>query len=189
MQTKGEKVRADIVAAANQLFYRKGFRATSFADIAVDAGIPKGNFYFHFKTKDALLDAVIDDRLGRLQAQLETWRNDIADPRERLRRAVRMIENDQSNLLEYGCPIGTLIAELIKTHARQKAHLAKMLDLIEAWMTEQIEQLSYEPANARQIARRFVRNMQGAAVLIAAYGQPDVIAQTVREIDREIDGL
>ncbi|HEY7886322.1 MAG TPA: helix-turn-helix domain-containing protein, partial [Cellvibrionaceae bacterium] len=57
--TMGEK----IVAAADRLFYERGFDATSFADIAEAVQISRGNFYYHFKTKDDILDAVIARRL------------------------------------------------------------------------------------------------------------------------------
>ncbi len=52
-----------IVQAADQLFYRQGFEHTSFSDIADDVQISRGNFYYHFKTKDEILDAVINVRL------------------------------------------------------------------------------------------------------------------------------
>ncbi|MGI9514997.1 MAG: TetR/AcrR family transcriptional regulator, partial [Anderseniella sp.] len=44
--------RDHIVAAASQLFYRQGYEHTSFADIAGAVRISRGNFYYHFKTKD-----------------------------------------------------------------------------------------------------------------------------------------
>jgi TetR/AcrR family transcriptional regulator, transcriptional repressor for nem operon len=59
---RGAENRERIVAAADRLFYERGFQATSFSDIAEAAGVPKGNFYYYFKTKDALLEGVIDWR-------------------------------------------------------------------------------------------------------------------------------
>ncbi|MDD9913854.1 MAG: helix-turn-helix domain containing protein, partial [Rhodospirillaceae bacterium] len=37
------------------LFYRHGFDHTSFADIAEAVQISRGNFYYHFRTKDDIL--------------------------------------------------------------------------------------------------------------------------------------
>ena len=59
--------RDQIVDAADQLFYQQGFEHTSFADIANAVNISRGNFYYHFKTKDDILDAVIDLRLANTQ--------------------------------------------------------------------------------------------------------------------------
>ena len=46
--------RAQIVEAADQLFYERGFEHTSFADIAAQVQISRGNFYYHFRTKDEI---------------------------------------------------------------------------------------------------------------------------------------
>ena len=51
--------REHIVRAADELFYKQGFEHTSFADVAHAVGISRGNFYYHFKTKDEILAAVI----------------------------------------------------------------------------------------------------------------------------------
>ena len=49
----GEKpTRDQIVQAADRLFYRQGYEHTSFSDIADAVQISRGNFYYHFKTKD-----------------------------------------------------------------------------------------------------------------------------------------
>jgi AcrR family transcriptional regulator len=53
-----EKKKAIIEAAIN-LFAQKGFSSTSVQEIASEAGISKGAFYLHFKSKDALLLAIL----------------------------------------------------------------------------------------------------------------------------------
>ncbi|MEK9971095.1 MAG: helix-turn-helix domain-containing protein, partial [Ferrovibrio sp.] len=47
--------RDDIVEAADGLIYRRGYDHTSFADIADAVRISRGNFYYHFRTKDEIL--------------------------------------------------------------------------------------------------------------------------------------
>ena len=60
--------------AADRLFYRQGYEHTSFADIADAVRISRGNFYYHFKTKDEILDAVIDGAARqRPSATLARW--------------------------------------------------------------------------------------------------------------------
>ncbi|HSX63230.1 MAG TPA: helix-turn-helix domain-containing protein, partial [Pseudoxanthomonas sp.] len=49
--------RDHIVEAADQLFYQQGYERTSFSDIAEAVQISRGNFYYHFKSKDEILDA------------------------------------------------------------------------------------------------------------------------------------
>lgn len=189
MSEKGDAIRIQIIDAANRLFYQRGFQATSFADLARESGVPKGNYYFHFKSKEALLEAVIDARIERLQSQLDQWTQTIADPKERLRRAIRMIEEEQDALQAYGCPIGTLVAELVKSHPAQKRQLAEMLQMIEAWMAKQIVAVTRSKAQARQQARTMLARMQGAATLVAAYEKADVIQEAIADLDLAIDGL
>ena len=69
--------RERIVEQADVLFYERGYEATSLADIAAPLGLSRGNFYYHFKTKDEILDAVIDLRLSRTACLLYT--SDAAD--------------------------------------------------------------------------------------------------------------
>src|SRR3954471_19250608 len=56
----GNRRRALIVGAA-KLFRRKGFAATSTRDIAAAAGMQSGSPFYHFKSKQALLYAVMDE--------------------------------------------------------------------------------------------------------------------------------
>ena len=48
-----------LVEAATIMFYQHGVTCTTLADIAERAEVPLGNIYYHFRTKDALVEAVI----------------------------------------------------------------------------------------------------------------------------------
>jgi AcrR family transcriptional regulator len=58
--TKGERTRAALVQAAIARFARDGYRATTLASIAEDAGISPTAVYRHFPDKDAMFEAAID---------------------------------------------------------------------------------------------------------------------------------
>ncbi|MCK5334822.1 MAG: TetR/AcrR family transcriptional regulator, partial [Gammaproteobacteria bacterium] len=62
MSNKKQSRREDIIAIANRLVYTKGFNQTSFADIADELGITKGNLHYHFNSKNELLQAIITFR-------------------------------------------------------------------------------------------------------------------------------
>jgi AcrR family transcriptional regulator len=49
----------EIMDAANQLFYLKGYQQTSVEEIIKKAGIAKGTFYYYFKSKEDILDAIV----------------------------------------------------------------------------------------------------------------------------------
>ena len=57
---QGTGKRERLIAAARQVLYEHGIEQATLADIAVAAEVPLGNVYYYFKTKDALVSAVIE---------------------------------------------------------------------------------------------------------------------------------
>jgi TetR/AcrR family transcriptional regulator, transcriptional repressor for nem operon len=51
---KGEETRDRILAAATELIHKRGFKETGLSDILAASGVPKGSFYFYFKSKEDL---------------------------------------------------------------------------------------------------------------------------------------
>lgn len=61
--------RREILDAALDLFAERGFHATSMRALARAVGVRESAIYHHFSSKEALLEAVLDDRV-RLRVQL-----------------------------------------------------------------------------------------------------------------------
>jgi AcrR family transcriptional regulator len=57
-QSRSEHTRLDLVRSAAELFDRNGFFGTTLIDVSNAAGVTKGAFYFHFKSKDELGGAI-----------------------------------------------------------------------------------------------------------------------------------
>ncbi len=57
---KGEKRKLELLQIAYSLFLAKGYENTSVDEIIAQAGMAKGTFYYYFRTKEQLLDEVID---------------------------------------------------------------------------------------------------------------------------------
>jgi len=53
------------------LFWRQGYEATGVAQIQAEAGVLPGSFYFFFKSKEALLLAVLDRYMEILTRRFE----------------------------------------------------------------------------------------------------------------------
>jgi TetR/AcrR family acrAB operon transcriptional repressor len=68
-QTSGES-RQLILTAAAELFATKGYRQTTFADVAERSGISRGSIPWHFGSKEGLLLAVLERSVDLLQASL-----------------------------------------------------------------------------------------------------------------------
>ena len=60
---KGLETRERIVDVAVRFIARNGARGTSLADIAAEAGVSQTGLLYHFRTKEALLNAVMDRHL------------------------------------------------------------------------------------------------------------------------------
>ncbi len=103
-----QTTRNHIVEAADELFYRQGYEHTSFSDIADIVRISRGNFYYHFKTKDEILDAVIKARLAATQSMLERWEIEGKHPADRIRSFIHILVANRADIVRYGCPVGTL---------------------------------------------------------------------------------
>ena len=181
MPKKGEETRDRIVEAANDLFYKQGFNKTSFAHIAESSGVPKGNFYFYFKTKDNLLDAVIEDRLTRLRDLLTSWETAEADPHARLDRLAGMLPSEMGFISRYGCPVGSLIAELGKSQPEKMAHARETFELLLAWSERQFAELVGSD-EASMLARRLLARMQGMAMLSHAFADEAWVEEETADI-------
>ena len=72
-----EERRTEILDAAQELFFRKGFDETSVNDILEKVGVSKGTFYYYFESKMALLDQMAERQAHHHLAQ---WRTIIDDP-------------------------------------------------------------------------------------------------------------
>lgn len=55
-----DHARQHILLAAARLFHRRGYPASTMRDIAFEADMKAGSIYYHFKSKDELLDEVLD---------------------------------------------------------------------------------------------------------------------------------
>lgn len=65
---EAEERKNEILDVAERLFGTKGFDGTSTADILNEIGIARGTLYYHFKSKEDILDAMIDRMTGSLVA-------------------------------------------------------------------------------------------------------------------------
>ncbi|MBB4980737.1 MULTISPECIES: TetR/AcrR family transcriptional regulator [Streptomyces] len=172
--------RAQIVDAANRLFYVKGFEHTSFAAIAETVGISRGNFYHHFKSKDEILGAVIEARLQSTRAMLAEWDRDEPGPAERVRRFVEIVIANGADIQDFGCPVGTLTNELAKLGHPARPQAVAVFDLFRTWLRAQFEELGLA-VEADDLAMHVLAFSQGAATLSNAFHDGEFVR---REVDR-----
>lgn len=188
MIAKGQDNQQKIVDAANELFYQRGYNQTSFAEIAEAAGIPKGNFYYYFKSKDDLLAAVIAKRIQQISPMLAEWDSQYKQPKERLRRFISMLLNSEEDLVRYGCPMGSLNVELSKTQLAMQSKAKEMFCMFVDWLMRQFDALGHG-GEARQLALHLMARAQGISLIANVYSDPAFLRHEVEQINRWIDEL
>jgi len=178
--------RDQIIAAADQLFYRNGFEHTSFAHIAEAVNISRGNFYYHFKTKDEILAAVINLRLADKRAMLEQWEIEDKNPAERIRSFIKILILNRAKIIRFGCPLGTLTTELTKLDHSAQEDANRLFTLFRSWLTQQFQALGYNN-RADELAMHLLARSQGVATLANAFTDEKFIRQEVKHLYEWLD--
>lgn len=188
MAREHSKQQQHIIQTVDQLIYEKGFNVMSFKDIAEACGLSKGNLYYYFKTKDELLKAVIDYRLDNMQNMLKDWEQEFPTALERLQRYVQIMINETSQVIYYGCPMGSLNTELAKGQPELQAISRAQFDLFKSWLKKQFKQFIADKA-AEHYALRLMARTQGVVVIAQAYQDKRFIKREAEEINQWLAGL
>ncbi len=176
-----EPARDRILTAANKLFYAEGIRAVSLDTIAEKAGITKKTVYYHFKSKDDLIEAYL---ASRDQPNLKLFRKWYSEAEgglpEKVEAIFRQIAKNARHPKWKGCGFLRTAAELANMpgHPAMKvgsAHKKKF----EAWMAEEFEAAGLD--GAASLARHVVLLLDGAfsTILVhrdAAYAEAAGVA-------------
>jgi AcrR family transcriptional regulator len=117
--------RAELLRAAARLFVEKGFEATTTRDIAQAAGMRSGSPFYHFRSKQELLKAVMIEGLESGHSRMQAAIDGITDPVQRLRVLIR---THLGNLLEGDCHAPMLLNESRSLEAAAQAQIAAAFD-------------------------------------------------------------
>lgn len=180
--------RDQIIEAADQLFYRQGYEHTSFSDIANAVQISRGNFYYHFKAKDEILDAVINVRLANTRKMLEQWEIEGEKPEDRIRSFIHILIGNRAKIKRYGCPVGTLCTELAKLNHASQSEANRLFTLFRTWLRKQFRAMGRK-ADADVLAMHVLAFSQGVATLANTFHDEKFIRQEVKQMEDWLDSL
>lgn len=163
-----------LIEVARQLFWEKGYQATSVAEILAGAGANSGSLYHHFDTKQDLLVAVLEryrDGIGPMLLE-PAWRG-IVDPIEKI---LALLGGYRRQLLasdfRLGCPIGNLALEIAEPDPPVRDRIAGNFD---RWTDAVVECLASaelqlpDGVSPRAQARLVLAAMEGAVMLARSY--------------------
>ena len=188
MPRKSERTRQRIIQAANRLFYRRGYNRTSFTDIVEAAGVPRGNIYYYFRTKEEILRAALAYRLEIIDTMMEEWDRNFPDPEGRLKRFVQVMVNSRETTADFGCPMGTLNAELAKDQRDLQAGSRIMFERFVDYLAMQFGDLGYDTAEAQQLAWELLARAQGVNMMTHVFSRPNFLLDQQQRLNDWIDG-
>lgn len=190
--------RRKLLDAALHVIRAQGYAGTSVDDICREAGVTKGSFFHHFKSKDELAVAATEHWsgvTGNLFAGAPF--QSIADPRERVLayidfRAALIKANRE--LPEFTCLLGTMVQEAFETHPTIREACNRSLlehantveqDLAEAKRLY-VPKASWEP---RGVALFTQAAIQGAFILAKAQQNPAAAIEVIAHLRNYVASL
>jgi TetR/AcrR family transcriptional repressor of nem operon len=195
MQARHES-KSKLLDATLRVVRGKGYAATTVDDICAAAGVTKGSFFHHFRSKDELALAAVaywNDRTEAFFAAAEYRR--AADPLDRLLGYLAL----RADILlgepaDYTCLLGTLVQETYATHPHIRAackqgmagHIANLTSDIEA-----AKQL-YAPAatwTAASLGYFIQAVLQGAFIFAKAAQGPQTVRDNLDHLRRYLEQL
>ncbi|MCU0729961.1 MAG: TetR/AcrR family transcriptional regulator [Hyphomonas sp.] len=195
-RTANPKTRESLMEAAFGLVRTNGLAATTVDDICTAAGVSKGAFFHHFKSKDELAAATachwseVTEPFfaGAAYHQLE-------DPLDRLLGYVDLrAEMMAGDIAAFTCVVGTMVQEAWATSPAVQAGAWDSMSRHAEALVPDIEAAKAsrgigDEVDARSLALHTVAVVQGAFILVKASGNPATGAETVGHLRRYIEML
>ncbi|MCG8498820.1 MAG: TetR/AcrR family transcriptional regulator [Firmicutes bacterium] len=131
-----------ILEKASKLIHENGFNNTGIQEIIKNAGIPKGSFYYYFKSKEdfglELIDFYASFILSRLEAH---YRHDPLPYIKRLHNFFdEFLAVFESNDLKGGCPLGNLAQEMSDLNEYFRSRLTGVFEKVKDTIVKYLEQ-------------------------------------------------
>ena len=168
------------------MLHQQGVEGTTIADIAKASDVPAGNVYYHFKTKDELVQAAIDAHAEEVRAFLASL-DEHRTPKARLKAFLRMVASKGELAASYGCPQGTLCSELDKRDDPVARDAATLMEIPIDWAERQFRAMGRR--DARDLAVALIAAYQGISLLTNTLRNPELMAKEARRLERWIDSL
>ncbi|MBJ7338308.1 TetR/AcrR family transcriptional regulator [Mycolicibacterium sp.] len=162
---KGEDRKQRILDVAERLVSRHGWRNTSLAQIAKEAGVSPAGLLHHFESKEQLLNAVLDARDADDDIHADRSGDLITEIRrvaERFTRAPELVGTFSVLLIENISPDAPLHDRLLR---RQRAGVDIVADLIRRAQDAGAYRRDFDPANKAVEILAFVNGMETAWLL------------------------
>jgi AcrR family transcriptional regulator len=170
--------RRTILDAASRLFYAEGIRAVSADRIIEEVGVTKVTFYRHFRTKDELVVAYLDERSEQERQRADTLTSQSeASPSDPLGPLVEALVSDICASGFRGCPFINAAAEYADPQHPVRLSVKRHRDWFASFLREQLHHAGLQ--DPAQAAAQLVLLRDGA--MVGGYlGDPTDLTDAIR---------
>ena len=188
--------RTRFLEAARNVIRRKGFAATSVEDLCQSAGVTKGAFFHHFKSKDALGVAAANFWAATTSALFASA--PYHQPDDPLDRVLAYLDFRKGIIggetFEYTCLVGTMTQEVHDSAPAIRDACAASIFGHAATLEADIKAARKQRNlaadwTAESLARHTQAVLQGGFILAKATGDPDLARESVDHLIRYVRGL
>lgn len=186
--------KAKFLDAALHVIRAKGYAATRIDDVCEAAGLSKGSFFHHFKSKEELAIAAAEHFAAMAESTFESapYRS-AADPLERLlgyvdfRRAII-----RGELSDFTCLLGTMVQEVYDTHPAIRVACERHISAGAAALVADISEAKRcrapdAPWTPESLALFTQAAIQGAFVLAKAMHGPEIAVECLGHLRRYLE--
>jgi TetR/AcrR family transcriptional repressor of nem operon len=175
-----------LLAVSRNLMMAKGYNATTVEEICKEAGVTKGAFFYHFKTKEDLGMSVLNDYWQTRQHQFAAsdWMHSdkpLQQIQEFLRLVADVFMHDPDGI---SCLAGSFTQELATTHP---AFQEKCAALFTEWAEQIRPVLGASSGDADLLADHIIAVIEGALILAQARQNPQVIEEQLSLLARSLE--
>jgi TetR/AcrR family transcriptional regulator, transcriptional repressor for nem operon len=196
MNTATHQSKTKLLDAALHVIRSRGYTATTVDEVCKAAGVSKGSFFHHFKSKEELaLEATKywGEITGALFANAPYQQ--VSDPRDRLLAYIdfraALTDGDLANIT---CLLGTMVQETYDSHPAIRdacrvgieSHAETLVPMIEEAKARYAPNADWSAASLALYTQVAI---QGAFVLAKAKGKSEVTAQFIAHLRRYVKGL
>jgi AcrR family transcriptional regulator len=157
-----------ILDAATEVFAQKGFSKARMDDIAAESRLSKGALYLYFKSKDAIILALLDRMFRREMSALEVLQDEDVPARERLERLMEHITSDVQNWLRIVPVAYEFLGLIFRNKTVQNAfrqYLRMYLDLVIPILQQGMERGEFRTLDAKSVALAMGAIYEGTILL------------------------
>ncbi|MBA7580506.1 hypothetical protein ES708_22398 [subsurface metagenome] len=197
--TKEYHVRkSEILDAAQELFFTKGYRQTSIESIIKKIGVAKGTFYYYFKSKEDLMDKLVKRMTNQILSEIKkiTKRTDL-DALAKLNRAfitARNVKLENMDLVKLYLKVLYKDENIMLRHKIYMSNVELLVPEFAKIIQQGVEEKVFNTPFPGKAARLIFELAQilgdsTAKLFLEMDGNPEIIEKFEKEIDIYEDGI